>query len=123
RSQGARLRNACTSGPGRMSDAAMPNAGDLLVAGVLIFSGLLALWRGFVKEVLSLLGWVGAAVGAVYLFPYLRPVARTYIANSFLADTATAVIPFLVILVVLSYLSSAIAGRVRESHIGALDRS
>ncbi|MBV8615474.1 MAG: CvpA family protein, partial [Acetobacteraceae bacterium] len=46
---------------------------DAVCIGVLVVSGLLAFARGFVREVLGIAAWVGAAVLAVWATPYLRP--------------------------------------------------
>lgn len=99
------------------------NVTDLVVLGVLLLSGVLALARGFVKEVLGIAGWVGAAIAALKLFPYAQPIARQYLPYQLAADALAGASVFLVVLIVLSLLSNAIARRVRESEIGALDRS
>lgn len=99
------------------------NATDLVVLGVLLLSGVLALARGFVKEVLGIAGWVGAAIAALKLFPYVQPFARKHIPYQLAADAVAGAGVFLVVLVALSLISNAIARRVRDSEIGALDRS
>ncbi len=99
------------------------NATDLVVLGVLLLSGVLALARGFVKEVLGIAGWVGAAIAALKLFPYVQPIARQHIPYQLAADALAGAGVFLVVLVALSLVSNAIARRVRDSEIGALDRS
>ena len=99
------------------------NATDLVVLGVLLLSGVLALARGFVKEVLGIAGWVGAAIAALKAFPYVQPIARQHIPYQLAADALAGAGVFLVVLFVLSLVSSAIARRVRESEVGALDRS
>ena len=99
------------------------NATDLVVLGVLLLSGVLALARGFVKEVLGIAGWVGAALAALKLFPYVQPIARKHIPYQLAADVLAGAGVFLVVLVALSLISNAISRRVRESDIGALDRS
>jgi membrane protein required for colicin V production len=99
------------------------NATDLVVLGVLLLSGVLALARGFVKEVLGIAGWVGAAIAALKLFPYVQPIARKHIPYQLAADVLAGAGVFLIVLVTLSLISNAIARRVRESDIGALDRS
>lgn len=122
--------------PGRYSDAHAPpfrpasdvtdlpvNATDLVVLGVLLLSGVLALARGFVKEVLGIAGWVGAAIAALKLFPVVQPLARKHIPYQLAADALAGAGVFLVVLVALSLISNAIARRVRDSEIGALDRS
>jgi len=99
------------------------NVTDLVILAVLLISGLLALSRGFVKEVLSIAGWVIATVAALELFPLLQPIVRRYIDQGLIADSITAVGIFVVVLTLASLLSSAISRRVQRSDIGILDRS
>lgn len=99
------------------------NVTDLVILVILVISGLLALSRGFVKEVLSIAGWVIAAVAALELFPYLQPIIRRYVDQTLIADGIAAVGIFVVVLTVASFLSSAISRRVQRSEIGILDRS
>ncbi len=99
------------------------NALDLVVIGIILFSGLFAFTRGFVREALSVATWVGAGLAALYFYPYLRPVADRFLSNPTVANIATGVAIFLVALILLSILSSAIAGRVKNSSLSALDRT
>jgi membrane protein required for colicin V production len=96
---------------------------DLVILAILLISGLLALSRGFVKEVLSIGGWVIATVAALELFPLLQPVVRRYIDQNLIAVSIAAVGIFVVVLTLASLLSSAISRRVQRSEIGVLDRS
>ena len=99
------------------------NVTDLAILAILVISGLLALSRGFVKEVLSIAGWAIAAVAALELFPLLQPIIRRYVDQTLIADSIAAVGIFVVVLTVASFLSSAISRRVQRSDIGVLDRS
>ena len=99
------------------------NATDLVVLAILLLSGVLALARGFVKEVLGIAGWIGAAIAALKLFPHVQPIARQHVPYQIVADALAGAGVFIVVLVVLSLISNAIARRVRDSEIGALDRS
>ena len=99
------------------------NVADLAILAILVISGLLALSRGFVKEVLSIAGWVIAAVAALELFPLLQPIIRRYVDQTLIAHSIAAVGIFVVVLTVASFLSSAISRRVQRSEIGVLDRS
>ncbi len=99
------------------------NVTDLVIVAILLISGLLALSRGFVKEVLSIAGWVIAAVAALELFPFVQPIARRYIKQDLIADSVSSVVIFVVVLTLASLLSSAISRRVQKSEIGVLDRS
>ncbi|MEN2900537.1 Colicin V production protein [Mannheimia haemolytica] len=42
---------------------------DLIVIGIIAFSVLISLWRGFTNEALSLLGWVIAFFVASSFYP------------------------------------------------------
>jgi membrane protein required for colicin V production len=96
---------------------------DLAVVAIILISGLLAFARGFVREILSIIAWVGAAVATVYLFRFAQPVARTYIEVELIADIVAGVAVFVVVLIALSLMSHALSRRIRESALGPLDRS
>jgi membrane protein required for colicin V production len=72
---------------------------DWALAGVLLLSLLLGLWRGFVLEVLSLLGWVAAYIGAPWLAPMWARHVPIGEAGSNLNHGATLVIAFLAVLI------------------------
>lgn len=106
-----------------MPSVAGINGLDVAVAALLFVSAAFAYFRGFVHEVLSITGWIGAAAASVYGFPYARPFFRQAIANPLFADIAAGAALFLVALVVLSLLARAISRRVKASALGALDRA
>lgn len=99
------------------------NITDLGLIALLLLSGLLAFARGFVREVLSILAWVVSFVLALQFYPRLSPHILRYIQSEDIAAAAAFGAIFLVSLVVLWVISSAIARRVQSSEIGALDRS
>lgn len=49
---------------------------DGIVIGVVLFSAVLAMVRGFSREILSIASWGGSAAAAYYLYPYLLPYAK-----------------------------------------------
>jgi membrane protein required for colicin V production len=100
-----------------------PDILDIAVVAVIVISGVLALARGLVREVLSVGAWVGAAVATLYLFKFAQPVARTYIEVELIADIVAGVALFVVALIALSLISHALSRRVRDSALGPLDRS
>ncbi|HEX6980955.1 MAG TPA: CvpA family protein [Alphaproteobacteria bacterium] len=99
------------------------NVADLIVIAVLLLSGLIALMRGFIREVLSLAGWVGAAFVTLWGFAHARPYARDLISHPVLADVAAGVVLFVISLVLFSVASNAVGNLVRSSGLNALDRS
>jgi membrane protein required for colicin V production len=99
------------------------NPADLTVAVLVILSGIFAMARGFVREVLSLASWVGAALVTLWGFGLARPYARGMITNALLADIVTGAILFIVSLIVFSMVGGGIAALVRGTGLNALDRS
>lgn len=99
------------------------NALDIGVIAVILLSGLFAFARGFVKEVLSVGAWVGAGFAALYALPYATPIAERFLPRGAVAEAAAGLAVFLVALVVLSILTSAIARRVKDSALSAVDRT
>lgn len=99
------------------------NVTDLGIVAVLAISGLLAFARGFLREILSVGAWVGAAVATIYGLEPARPFLRQYISEPLLADGITGVVIFVVTLGLLATLSHMLSRNVRHSALGALDRS
>ncbi len=98
---------------------------DIALAAIMIISGLLALMRGFTREVLSLLAWVVAGLAAWWAIttPELVNIARQYIEQEKVAVIATGGAVFLVVLIVMSLISVRIGDLVLDSAIGAFDRT
>ncbi|HEX9466478.1 MAG TPA: CvpA family protein [Alphaproteobacteria bacterium] len=99
------------------------NPADLTVAILIILSGIFAMARGFVREVLSLASWVAAALVTLWGFGLARPYTRAFIGNALLADIITGAVLFLVSLIVFSMVGGGIASLVRGTGLNALDRS
>lgn len=99
------------------------NITDIVLVVILLISGILAFSRGIVHEILSIIGWLGAGLITLEAYPYSSPVARKYIDEPIIADIVGSIIIFISSLVTLWLLATSISRRVRESEIGALDRS
>jgi membrane protein required for colicin V production len=96
---------------------------DIVVIAVIALSALFAFIRGFLREILSIGAWVAAGVATWFGLPLLRPFGRQYIEIELVADVATGVVIFVVVLVVASIISHFLTRGVRESALGPLDRS
>ncbi|MDX3927290.1 MAG: CvpA family protein [Shinella sp.] len=96
---------------------------DGIVIGVALFSAVLAMVRGFSREVLSVASWVGAAAAAYFLYPLLLPYAREYTTSDTVAMIGSAGVIFLVALIIISFITMRIADFIIDSRIGALDRT
>jgi membrane protein required for colicin V production len=96
---------------------------DGIVLAVLAVSALIAYFRGFVREVLGIGAWAGAVVIALWFQPALKPLAQKYISEVWLAEIAALAVGFLVTLFVLKLLIALIAGGIRHSVLGGVDRA
>jgi membrane protein required for colicin V production len=95
---------------------------DVAVIAILLISGLLAYFRGLVREILSLATWIGAALGALYGLSYVQPFVRQVISINILADILAGASLFLVSLVILTLINHLVSSRVKDSALGAIDR-
>ena len=98
------------------------NPFDVAVITILVVSALFAFVRGFLKEALSIIVWLGAAAIAYYAYPLVLPLALGITTQLWLAEAGTMLGVFIVALIVLSVLSSTITSRVRGSTLGPVDR-
>ncbi len=62
---------------------------DIVLIVIMMVSGLLAMVRGFMREVLSIIAWVLAAVATLYSYAKLLPYAKQYFNNDVFATIAT----------------------------------
>lgn len=101
----------------------MPSYLDLAVITIVLVSGMLALLRGFTREVLAIASWVAAAVAAYYFHPMAMPYVKPYISKEELALAASVAAVFFVSLVLVSIVTVKLSDIILDSKIGALDRS
>lgn len=96
---------------------------DGILIAITLFSAILAMVRGFSREVLSVASWAAAALAAYAFYPLLVPYAEGYTTSTTVATIGSAAIIFLVALIVVSYITMRIADFIIDSRIGALDRT
>lgn len=96
---------------------------DGIVVVVVLVSALLAMYRGFLREVLSIASWAAAAAVAVLFYKQAQPTVQVYIPNEQVALIATIAGLFLVTLLVVSWITMKISDFVLDSAFGALDRT
>ena len=96
---------------------------DGILIGFTLVSAMLAMVRGFSREVLSIASWVGAAVAAYYLHPIVLPYVTPYVYNAQLALAIAAAAVFFVALIVITVITMKIADFIIDSRVGALDRT
>jgi len=96
---------------------------DIFLIAVMLISGMLAMVRGLIREVLSIAGWAAAAGAALYAYAKLLPAAKAYFNNDYVAIGVTTAGAFLGTLIIVSVITVRISDKILDSRIGALDRT
>ena len=96
---------------------------DIVLLSVMLISGILAMIRGFMREVLSIAAWGAAAVATALLYNRLLPIAKANISSDIVATGAVIGGVFLITLLVVSIITVRISDMILDSRIGALDRT
>ena len=95
---------------------------DAILVAIMLVSALLAMVRGFSREVLSIISWVAAAAAAFFFYKPLTPYAAQYISSNTVAMVASAAAIFVVTLIIVSFITLKLADFIIDSRVGALDR-
>lgn len=98
------------------------NMVDIAILLVLLFSVLLAFWKGFVQQALSLVGWIVALLAARLLGPQVAPVFDSLLSDPGLQLAAAYVAIVIVVLLASKVVSSAFGTLVQKIGLGSLDR-
>jgi membrane protein required for colicin V production len=96
---------------------------DIVLIAVMLVSGLLAMIRGFMREVLSIAAWILAAGVTLYAYNKLLPAATAYFNSDLIAKAAVIGGVFLLTLLIVSVVTVRISDMVLDSRVGALDRT
>jgi membrane protein required for colicin V production len=96
---------------------------DVILIGVMLISAILAMIRGFMREILSIAAWVIAAVATLYSYSKILPYAKSYVNNDIVATAAVVAGTFLLTLLVVSIVTVRFSDMVLDSRVGALDRT
>ncbi|ABD54628.1 CvpA family protein [Jannaschia sp. CCS1] len=101
---------------------------DGVVGGVIVISAILAYARGFVREIMSILGWVAAAFIAFIFAPNAVPlISEIPYLGDFIGDSqelgilAAFGIVFIVALVIVSIFTPLFSTVVQRSALGGID--
>ncbi|MCB1511599.1 MAG: CvpA family protein [Hyphomicrobiaceae bacterium] len=99
------------------------DAGLLAIA---LLSGLLAMYRGLTREVLSILSWVVAAGAVLYFVMFQKELAADLAkqmgTKTPIAQVAIGGIVFLIVLVIVHLITSRVSDAILDSSVGMFDR-
>lgn len=96
---------------------------DIILLSVMLISGILAMVRGFMREILSIASWVAAAAATLYAYPRLLPVVKQYFASDIVSIGVTIAGTFIGTLLIVSIFTIKISDMILDSRVGALDRT
>jgi membrane protein required for colicin V production len=96
---------------------------DIGLLVVMLISGILAMVRGFMREILSIAAWLIAAGVTLYGYARVELFVRDYVTNDLLAKGIAIGGLFLLTLLIVSLFTVKISDLVLDSRVGALDRS
>jgi membrane protein required for colicin V production len=96
---------------------------DGILVGFTLVSAMLAMVRGFSREILSVVSWAAAAAAAFFFYKPVLPYIQPYVDNDKIAMAAAAGVVFIIALIVVSVITMKLADWIIDSRIGALDRT
>src|ERR1043166_1308869 len=84
----------------------------------MLISALLAMVRGFMREVLPIASWAAAAILTLYAYPRLKPIVLPYFSNDIVGSAIT-----LGAVLIVSVVAIKISDAILDWRVGALDRT
>ena len=96
---------------------------DGILVGFTLVSAMLAMVRGFSREILSVASWAASAIAAFFFYPLVLPYIQPHIDNEKVAVVASAGVVFVVALIIVTLITMKVADWIIDSRIGALDRT
>jgi membrane protein required for colicin V production len=103
---------------------AQVNMFDLAVFSILGLSALIAFFRGFVREVLSLGAWIGAVVITLYSFPKVAQFLEPYIGDGGVTSGIAGMLTFMAAIILLSVINAFLVRFLKAgSEIGVIDNA
>lgn len=100
----------------------MLSAADWLIIAVLGVSTVVSVWRGFVREALSLLTWIAAGTATWFLAPPLSTLLEFWIETPSLRLGLAGLLLFMSILIAGGVLNNMLAHAVRFTGLAGFDR-
>lgn len=98
---------------------------DFAALVVLGLSGVMAFARGLIREMFSIIAFIGGAIGGLYLAEPLGPTVASFTPLSgWLAAVAAGLAVFLIVFIVITVIVSTVAKTAHQStEIGSFDRA
>ncbi|MEZ5900847.1 MAG: CvpA family protein [Hyphomicrobium sp.] len=99
---------------------------DAAVLAVCFISGLLAMYRGLAREVLSILSWIAAASVGAWIFFTKKELSADVAAQTGLppqiALAVVALVAALIVLIIVHLITARVSDAILDSRVGMVDR-
>ncbi len=99
---------------------------DAALLAVCFISGLLAMYRGFAREMLSIVSWAVAAAAVLYFVifhkPFAQDMAQQMGTQVAVAQIVVGAIIFLIVLIIVHLITARLSDAILDSRIGMVDR-
>ncbi|MEZ5773703.1 MAG: CvpA family protein [Hyphomicrobiaceae bacterium] len=100
---------------------------DIGLLAFALISGLLAMYRGLTREALSIVSWAMAAAAALYFILFRGDIAadlakQVFNGSETIAKIAIGSVAFLVVLIVVHFITMKFSDAVLDSSVGFVDR-
>ncbi|MFN7038130.1 MAG: CvpA family protein [Alphaproteobacteria bacterium] len=96
---------------------------DYIIIFIVFASVILAFVKGFVKSIISLIGWLFILGFTYYLNPYLTPIIKKYTSNIIIINLSTIFSTFIISLIVSSVVVGKLGDLTKNIRGGIIDRS
>lgn len=99
---------------------------DAALLAIAFISGLLAMYRGITRELLSIVSWIIAGLATLYFVLNYKKIAEDMAqqmgAPVSIAQIAIGAVIFLIVLIVVHLITSRISDAILDSRVGLIDR-
>jgi len=95
---------------------------DIIILIITLISTLIALNRGFIKEMFSITGWVLSVFALIYALPVINPYMQEWIEGDIMAMVVSGFIILIVFFIVWIYVTSYFIDKLRSSKLSGMDR-
>jgi membrane protein required for colicin V production len=99
------------------------NALDFAIIAIIALSAIFAFARGFVREALSIIAWVGAAAITLYGFNSVYAITMRFVTTPLLADLIAGAGLFVLSLIVLTIMTGYLARFADSGALSAINRT
>ena len=96
---------------------------DVVVTIILVAFTLVAVMRGFVKDLLSFIAWFGSTALTLYFYPYTASIVDNFLKNTTIVSVISVLTTYMILLIAFSIFNVGVLKIFGESRKGPIDRS